>query len=86
MSLEWMRHSACKDEPTELFFPLGIGPAFTEQINEAKAVCSGCPVRAECLTHAFVKPEKYGIWGGMAEDDRQPARRKAMRQALKEAS
>ena len=49
--------------------------------RKAKAVCAACPVRAECLTYAVSRPEKYGTWGGLNEDERASERRRRMRRA-----
>lgn len=37
--------------------------------HEAKAICSECPVRLECLKHAL-KYKEQGIWGGTTERER----------------
>ena len=44
-------------------------------------VCAACPVQAECLTYAVSRPEKYGTWGGLNEDERASERRRRMRRA-----
>src|SRR6516162_3223543 len=49
--------------------------------GKAKAVCAACPVRAECLTYAVSRPEKYGTWGGLNEEERASERRRRMRRA-----
>jgi WhiB family redox-sensing transcriptional regulator len=55
----------------ELFFPLSsIGPA-VEQVNQAKSVCTRCPVCAQCLDFALATRQPHGIWGGTSEDERQ---------------
>ncbi|MDN5915126.1 MAG: WhiB family transcriptional regulator [Pseudonocardia sp.] len=36
----------------------------------ARAVCGGCPVRAECLEYALRVGEDFGIWGGLDEAER----------------
>ncbi|MFE2850211.1 WhiB family transcriptional regulator [Streptomyces lavendulae] len=41
----------------------------TQQIR-AKRVCTGCPVRTECLTEALDNRIEFGIWGGMTERER----------------
>ncbi|WP_372452717.1 WhiB family transcriptional regulator [Pseudonocardia nigra] len=53
-----------------MFFPAAVqGPEFEVQVSIAKAVCAGCPVRAECLSWALAAlPE--GIAGGMTEHER----------------
>ncbi len=39
--------------PSMLFFPVGeTGPAVEAQVADAKSVCAGCPVLAECLADA----------------------------------
>jgi WhiB family transcriptional regulator, redox-sensing transcriptional regulator len=34
-------------------------------------VCAGCPVRAACLEHALRTRERFGVWGGLTEEERQ---------------
>jgi WhiB family transcriptional regulator, redox-sensing transcriptional regulator len=33
-------------------------------LERAKALCAGCPVRAECLAGALRRGEPWGVWGG----------------------
>ena len=40
------------------------------RIQAAKAVCTNCPVMAQCLDHALAVREPYGMWGGCSEDER----------------
>ncbi|MET8925237.1 WhiB family transcriptional regulator [[Kitasatospora] papulosa] len=35
--------------------------------NRAKALCSGCNVRTECLSCALDQRIEFGVWGGMTE-------------------
>jgi WhiB family redox-sensing transcriptional regulator len=52
-------HLPCRRENPELFF------AETPQdVEVAKALCLGCPVRAECLAGALERREPWGVWGG----------------------
>jgi WhiB family redox-sensing transcriptional regulator len=68
----WRDSAACRYADTELFFPIGkTGPALAE-IQQAKRVCAGCPVRQACLTFALSTNQLYGIWGGYDEDERRP--------------
>ena len=56
------------------------------QVQEAKSLCSGCPVRAQCLEGALSRQEPAGVWGGeLFEEGRIIAKkRKAGRPTLKE--
>lgn len=38
--------------------------------REAKSVCKGCPVVAECLADALDNRTEFGVWGGMTERER----------------
>jgi WhiB family redox-sensing transcriptional regulator len=38
--------------------------------KRAKLVCSGCPVRLECLSEALDHRIEWGVWGGMTERER----------------
>jgi WhiB family transcriptional regulator, redox-sensing transcriptional regulator len=62
---DWFKLSACTDAGIDFFDASKAGKL------RAKAVChNDCPVRAECLNFALVNGEKYGIWGGLDEDER----------------
>lgn len=69
---QWQYEGACQALPTEMFFhPDGErGPSRRNRENTAKAICSSCPVIAQCREHALSVQEPYGIWGGLSEDDR----------------
>ncbi|MFJ8076997.1 WhiB family transcriptional regulator [Streptomyces sp. NPDC096176] len=61
---DWSSQAACRTtDPDELF---AKGPAQ----NRAKAVCTGCPVRTECLADALDNRVVFGVWGGMTERER----------------
>lgn len=61
---EWGERAACRTaDPDELFVE---GAAQ----NRAKMVCTGCPVRTECLAHALDNRIEHGVWGGMTERER----------------
>jgi len=66
----WRQRGACLVVPTEVFFP-GRG----KSVEPAKAVCRACPVVAQCREYALAISDLKGIWGGLAEDERQRLRR-----------
>lgn len=70
---EWQLWGSCRGRDTELFFhPEGErGLNRSNRERAAKAVCAGCPVRRECRAHALAAREPYGVWGGLAEHERE---------------
>lgn len=67
---DWRARAACRDADPELFFPISdMGPA-ARQATEAKAVCTRCPVRAECLDYAIDAGLDHGVFGGTTERER----------------
>lgn len=66
----WRDSAACKDVGAALFF-YDAG----ENIG-AKEVCSECAVRADCLQDALDNDERFGVWGGMAYEDRKAYRKR----------
>jgi WhiB family transcriptional regulator, redox-sensing transcriptional regulator len=75
--MNWRSEAACRTEDPELFFPVGTtGPAL-DQLAEAKAACYRCPVASQCLTWALDTGQRYGVWGGLSEDERRELRRRS---------
>ena len=73
--MDWVHRARCRDEDPELFFPVGTtGPA-ASQIVAAKAICSLCEVRMECLEWAMATAQEAGVWGGLSEEERRALRR-----------
>lgn len=67
----WDKRAACRDADPELFFPVSeTGP----HVEQAKAVCRGCPVRTDCLERAVRAGEPAGIWGGLTAPERRRLR------------
>lgn len=73
-SVSWQDRGRCRDLDPDLFFP----PVESESSEQrqarektAKAVCSACPVRVECLKWALNHRERLGVWGGLTERERQ---------------
>ena len=70
---EWRENAACLSYPAILFFGIDDNEGAAERHSreqEAKAVCTHCIVRAECLDYALTTKESYGIWGGLTELER----------------
>jgi WhiB family redox-sensing transcriptional regulator len=66
----WQDRARCVETDPEVFFPeQGSVP------REAKRICAGCEVRAECLAWALAQPERLlGVWGGLTEHERRGLR------------
>ncbi len=69
----WQERALCAQTDPEAFFPEKGGST-----REAKRVCVGCDVRAECLEYALLHDERFGIWGGLSERERRRLRRQAV--------
>lgn len=56
---EWMDRAACKGVDSDVFF------AERGNTQQARNICSACPVRQECLDYAIDTRQDGGIWGGL---------------------
>jgi WhiB family redox-sensing transcriptional regulator len=84
--MDWRHQAACREVDPELHFPIGnTGPALL-QIEDAKAVCRGCPSIEACLRFALGQGIDSGVYGGMSEDERRALKRRASRQRSRDAS
>ncbi|MEU9233842.1 WhiB family transcriptional regulator [Streptomyces subrutilus] len=84
--MNWRHEAACRWEDPDLFFPVGSsGPALL-QVEEAKAVCRRCPVVEECLKWALEAGQDIGVCGGMGEEERRAAKRRAARARARSAN
>jgi WhiB family redox-sensing transcriptional regulator len=64
-----MDRAQCRGEDRSLFFPsVGLDTV------KARAICSICLVREECLAFAVDDVEIVGIWGGTSAKQRQKLR------------
>lgn len=75
MSAEWRKRAACLGLDTAIFFPVK-GHA-SDQAAAAKAICSACPVRRDCLEDimayeagGFEGEGRHGIFGGLSPKER----------------
>jgi WhiB family redox-sensing transcriptional regulator len=73
----------CHTADPELFFS-----EVDLAIAEAKSLCGGCPVSAQCLEGALSRQEPVGVWGGELFEDGQviAKKRKAGRPTLSEVA
>jgi len=70
---DWQERALCSQTDPEAFFPEKGGST-----REAKKICTGCEVRAECLEYALAHDERFGIWGGLSERERRKLRKGAV--------
>lgn len=70
----WHAQAACRGRGPSLFFP-GQG----EPLEAARAICAGCPVRADCLADSLGRPScgDNGVWAGTSPRQRRDLRRTA---------
>jgi uncharacterized protein YerC len=59
---DWPASAACGGKNSRRFA--------TAKPTEAKEICGGCPVRAECLHDALDSKATNGIWGGLTYQER----------------
>ncbi len=69
----WQEAALCAQTDPEAFFPEKGGST-----REAKRICIGCTVKAECLEFALDHDERFGIWGGLSERERRRLKRAAV--------
>jgi WhiB family redox-sensing transcriptional regulator len=69
----WQDKALCAQTDPEAFFPEKGGST-----REAKKICTGCEVKAECLEYALANDERFGIWGGLSERERRRIKRGAV--------
>jgi len=63
----------CAPWSAEQFYPNDHGSQRTQAQRETHAalLCQGCLVINECLEYALTNRERYGIWGGTTEEQRE---------------
>ncbi|MGJ7414662.1 WhiB family transcriptional regulator [Streptomyces cinereoruber] len=60
----WSERAVCRTAVPDELFADGAAQ------KQAKALCSACPVRTECLAHALDRRIEHGVWGGMTDRER----------------
>ncbi len=61
---DWPSMAACRGAAPDALFVQGAAQ------QQAKLICTGCPVIAECLADALDNRTEFGVWGGMTERER----------------
>ena len=75
------RYARCADSglDPDCWFPVSVDPAGARlEAAAAIAVCTGCPVRGECLVLSLRHWDigQHGVWGGLVPADRARLRRR----------
>lgn len=86
MTQKWRADAACAEIDGELFFPTNYtSPVSLLQIEDAKQICSWCPVLAECRSFIIsfegsIRADgRTGIFAGLTPDERFAIHRRAAR-------
>jgi WhiB family transcriptional regulator, redox-sensing transcriptional regulator len=73
--------AACRGADIGLFYP--EGPRAANLAKKAVAICSGCPVKAECLEVHMDEEQngggRYGIKGALTAEERRALQKKRTR-------
>ncbi|HYV00737.1 MAG TPA: WhiB family transcriptional regulator [Actinomycetota bacterium] len=70
--MHWETQARCHGYDPDLFFD-----PRTRSERLAKAVCSRCDVRLECLAFALQSKAEFGVWGGLSVKERRTMLRSA---------
>ncbi len=74
---DWQQQSLCRGVDPEVFFPISEDDAW-----RAKEICAMCSVQQQCLVNSLQNRERYGVWGGVTEKERQDMFRRGTAQRL----
>jgi WhiB family transcriptional regulator, redox-sensing transcriptional regulator len=61
----WQDRAACFGIDPDVFFPTS-----EEEAGPALSHCTRCGIREMCLAWALKNGERYGVWGGLTEQQR----------------
>ncbi|MFJ8145999.1 WhiB family transcriptional regulator [Streptomyces sp. NPDC096048] len=75
-NLAWLDRAACVGMDDRVFY--ANGKHAREQVKAARQVCAGCPVRRQCAAFAIQTGEKWGVWGGMSQQQLRQRRRRSL--------
>lgn len=74
---DWQGQGLCRGVEPEVFFPVSEEDAW-----RAKEICAACSVREYCLAFSLTNRERYGVWGGVTEKERQQMFRRGTAQRI----
>ena len=60
---DWTALAKCQGTADDMF-----GEAIDQK--RARQLCTGCPVRFDCLAEALDNRIEWGVWGGLTERER----------------
>lgn len=65
----WMDDAACRGR-SDLYFPAnGSGHSNSGHHQQARTICSGCPVINECRQYALAINPAGGVWAGLTANE-----------------
>ena len=71
---DWQSEAACLGTTPDWFYAdvlyerVNPEDGTIQYYNEMRwrELCPGCPVRDQCLAHAILHRERWGVWGGLS--------------------
>ena len=66
---EWHQRADRRGVGTRSFFSVAL-----DNLERARAICEGCPVRDECYRYAMSDPDLMGVWAGFTAKERRELR------------
>jgi len=80
---DWTDRAACAGMDVNVFFDGAgddsRGSSGSAHLEQARAVCAGCTVTAQCLAFGQKHSRGYGVYGGLSGKQRQNLRRSEAR-------
>lgn len=79
----WQEQGLCREQDPEMFFLPDHcrGEEKEQRILLAKKVCGACPVIEQCRKYAIETDQRFGVWGGLSEEEISSAVRRRKRYA-----
>lgn len=83
--MTWMLEAACRDQPLEELEDYFVEAGRTIS-RQTVARCASCPVRLECLDHAYERQIASGYFGGLSPSKRRSLSHAAARELIGHAA